>query len=122
MVDPSLITDSLQTVQAGRHLTREQSRAVFEEILSGRVADEAIIEWLKALTAKGETIEGVGGAAAVLSEKARRGQAHGEAIDTCGTGGDGISTFNASTAAAIIAAATGTVVAKHGNRSNLRVS
>ncbi len=122
MSDPNEIFAFIDLVQTGRHLTREQSRYVFEQIMSGHVAEEPMGEFLAALAKKGETVDEIAGAADVMNAKVTRVRCDGDCIDTCGTGGDGISTFNASTAAAIIAAAAGAIVAKHGNRTNTRVS
>jgi anthranilate phosphoribosyltransferase len=109
-------------VQAGGHLSRERTREVFELIMTGQVEPQAMGELLKTLAAKGETVEEIAGAADVMNEKVTRVRCEADCIDTCGTGGDGISTFNVSTTAAIIAAAAGAVVAKHGNRTNTRAS
>jgi len=77
---------------------------------------------LSLLQAKGVSVEEMAGAALAMRERASGITAPKNAIDTCSTGGNGISTFNISTCAAIIAAAAGAVVAKHGNRSNTRKS
>ncbi len=77
---------------------------------------------LAALATKGETVEEIAGAAQAMRDKVTPIHCETDCIDTCGTGGDGISTFNVSTTAAIIAAAAGATVAKHGNRTNTRAS
>lgn len=110
------------TLSARRDLTRGQARSAFEEIMSGTMSDARIGAFLGALCVKGESIDEIVGAAEVLREHCTRIACAAECIDTCGTGGDGVSTFNVSTAAAIIAAAAGAVVAKHGNRSTTRKS
>lgn len=112
----------IEAVQAGRDLTREQMRAAFELIMTGRTAHADLAAFLRALTDKGETVEEIAGAADVMNEKVTRVPCEAECADTCGTGGDGISTFNVSTTAAIIAAAAGAVVAKHGNHTSTRAS
>lgn len=117
-----LILESIAALRAGRDLTREQSRELFEQIMTGQVEPGPMADFLLALTAKGETVDEIAGAADVMNEKVTRVRCEADCIDTCGTGGDGISTFNVSTAAAIIAAAAGATVAKHGNRTNTRVS
>lgn len=122
MLHQSHILEALREVGAGRNLSREQAQAAFDEILSGMTSDDAIAELLTALARKGETPEEIAGAADAISERAVRVACSTDCVDTCGTGGDGISTFNTSTAAAIIAAGAGAVVAKHGNRTNTRVS
>ncbi len=110
------------------HLTRAEARAVMESLLSGSVSDAEIIEFLLALREKGEQVEELVGFAEVMRAKAAQvleqagvranGSRGGEPLlDTCGTGGDGLGTFNVSTATAIVAAAAGVRVAKHGNRS-----
>ncbi len=112
----------IATLQGGANLTRGQAREVFERIMTGQIAAEVMAEFLKALAAKGETVDEIAGAADVMNEKVTRVRCDADCIDTCGTGGDGISTFNVSTTAAIIAAAAGATVAKHGNRTHTRVS
>ncbi|MFQ5412861.1 MAG: anthranilate phosphoribosyltransferase [Phycisphaerae bacterium] len=112
----------LATVVAGRDLTRAEARRTFERILSGAWRADVIGALLSALATKGECVEEVVGAAEAMRANATRIRCDTDAIDTCGTGGDGISTFNVSTTAAIIAAAAGATVAKHGNRSATRAS
>ncbi len=88
-----------------------------EQILAGSVEESTIIQFLKAIYDKGETAEELAGAAKAMRHAMHR--IHCEirpVLDTCGTGGDGTKTFNISTAAAIVLAATGCRVAKHGNR------
>lgn len=116
------IASVIRQVKAGRHLSREQTREVFEQIMTGGVEPEPMGEFLTVLAQKGETVEEITGAADVMNEKVTRVRCDADCIDTCGTGGDGISTFNVSTTAAIIAAAAGATVAKHGNRTHTRVS
>ncbi len=116
------MTDAIARVQAGRHLSREQTREVFERIMTGQVALEQMVEFLRSLAAKGESADEIAGAADVMNDKVTRVRCEADCIDTCGTGGDGISTFNVSTTAALIAAAAGATVAKHGNRTTTRVS
>lgn len=96
----------------------DEMRAVIDLMMQGRCTEEEIALLLTGLAAKGETVDEVAGAAAALRQHmtpirtSRTGVA-----DTCGTGGGGSSTFNVSTTAAIVAAAAGVPVAKHGNRS-----
>ena len=116
------IHETTSYLAAGRHLSREQMREVFELIMTGQVEPGLMAEFLKALAAKGETVDEIAGAADVMNEKVTRVRCDADCIDTCGAGGDGISTLNVSSTAAIIAAAAGAVVAKHGNRTNTRVS
>lgn len=109
-------------VRRGHDLTREQMRIAFERIMNGQVLHGEMAAFLRSLTEKGETVDEIAGAADVLNEKVTRVPCEAECADTCGTGGDGINTFNVSTTAAIIAAAAGAVVAKHGNHTSTRVS
>jgi anthranilate phosphoribosyltransferase len=118
-----LIDRLTATARAGRNLTRQDSAAAFTEIMSGGVADAQIEQFLAALADKGEAVEEIVGAAEIMRRHVTPIEcADPDAVDTCGTGGDGISTFNVSTAAAIVAAGAGATVAKHGNRTNTRKS
>jgi anthranilate phosphoribosyltransferase len=89
-----------------------------EKLMSGKATASQIAAFLTALKAKGETVDEVAGLVSVMRQRAVRIDIEeGDLIDTCGTGGDGSGTFNISTVAAIVAAAAGLKVAKHGNRS-----
>lgn len=116
------IHEIIAHLSAGRHLSREHMREIFELIMTGRVEPGPMGDFLKALASKGETVDEIAGAADVMNEKVTRVRCDADCIDTCGTGGDSISTLNVSSTAAIIAAAAGAVVAKHGNRTNTRIS
>jgi anthranilate phosphoribosyltransferase len=100
-------------------LTREESQSAFEYLMSGSATEAQIGGLLIGLAAKGTTVDELVGAATVLRNKAIPIFAPPQEIiiDTCGTGGDVRGTFNISTAAALIVAAAGVKVAKHGNRS-----
>src|SRR5438477_1280963 len=100
-------------------LTRDEARDAFAHIMSGQATEAQIGGLLVGLAAKGTTVEELVGAATVMREKSIPVGCDGDRviIDTCGTGGDVRGTFNISTAAAIIAAAAGVPVVKHGNRS-----
>ena len=101
-------------------LTRDEAREAFLHVMSGTASESQIAGLLVGLAAKGTTAEELIGAAAVMREKAVPIGCDASAeviLDTCGTGGDVRGTFNISTAAAIIAAACGVKVVKHGNRS-----
>src|SRR3954464_2330352 len=100
-------------------LSRSEAREAFMHIMSGLASDAQIGGLLVGLAAKGSTVEELVGAATVMREKALNIPCpEGDVIiDTCGTGGDVRGTFNISTAAAIIVAAAGVKVVKHGNRS-----
>ncbi len=113
----------LNKVARGHDLTRDETRDAFHRIMSGEVSEVEIAALLTALACKGETVDEIVGAAEAMRAKVTAVQCdEPDAIDTCGTGGDGISTFNISTAAGLVAAAAGATVAKHGNRTNTRVS
>lgn len=90
--------------------------------MTGQVGHDDMAEFLRLLADKGESVEEIAGAADVLNEKVMRVPCEFDCADTCGTGGDGINTFNVSTTAAIIAAGAGAIVAKHGNHTSTRVS
>jgi len=118
-----LIDRMTSAVLAGRDLSRREAADLFTEIMSGRLTDERIERLLAALADKGEAVEEIVGAAEAMRRHAVAVEcADPNAVDTCGTGGDGVSTFNVSTAAAIVAAGAGAIVAKHGNRTNTRKS
>lgn len=103
---------------AGEDLSQEDMATAVGGMMRGEWQDEQIAMLLTALHYKGETVEEVAGAAqAMRHQMTRIRSAHSRLIDTCGTGGDGSRTFNISTAAAIVTAAAGVPVAKHGNRS-----
>lgn len=104
------------------NLSREEARWVFDRIMRGDVAPPAIGALVGALLIKGECVEELVSAAEAMRAAAMPVRCDADCIDTCGTGGDGVSTFNVSTTAAIIAAAAGATVAKHGNRSTTRAS
>jgi anthranilate phosphoribosyltransferase len=101
------------------HLTQQEAYDLMRKMLSGEMDTEGIAEVLRFLRRKGETIaELVGFACALrdLSEPAELDQSQEPVLDTCGTGGDGVNSFNISTATAFVVAGTGLRVAKHGNR------
>lgn len=116
------MTPLLSKLIAGRHLTEDEAHSAFSRIMAGTVSEAEIAGLLVALAARGETADEIVGAARAMRENATPVRCATECIDTCGTGGDGISTFNVSTTAAVIAAACGATVAKHGNRTNTRAS
>jgi len=112
----------IERVESGHVLNRAEAEATMEELLSGRVKTPEMVRLLEALNRRPVEVQELAGFARVMRKHATRVFADGEArpanmIDTCGTGGDGSRTFNISTAAAIVAAAAGARVAKHGNRA-----
>jgi anthranilate phosphoribosyltransferase len=109
-------------LEAARPLSRSEAEALMEELLSGRLETGEIARFLRALNKRPILVAELAGFATVMRRHAERIFADGEPcpeclIDTCGTGGDGFGSFNISTAAAIVAAASGARVAKHGNRA-----
>lgn len=112
------IQQALQKLLDKHDLTHDEMCAVMRQIMSGGATDAQIAGFLIALRCKGETIDEIAAAAEVMRELASKVPVVGEhVIDTCGTGGDGANTFNISTTCALVVAAAGAKVAKHGNRS-----
>ncbi|MES1246876.1 MAG: anthranilate phosphoribosyltransferase [Actinomycetota bacterium] len=113
-----MITDLMARVLDGHDLTRELAREAMQEIMRGDATQAQIAGFLVALRAKGETAEEIAGCAEAMREHVLAVQpTRADLVDTAGTGGDGKSTLNISTAAALVAAAAGAGVAKHGNRA-----
>ena len=114
----NLIADAIRRVVDGRHLERAEMHEIFGEMMDGRATDVQKSALLIALRMKGETSDEITGAAMAMRERVTPLDVERDGlIDTCGTGGDGRGTFNISTIAAIVAAAAGATVAKHGNRA-----
>ena len=112
----------IEQLEAGQLLSRANAEAVMEELLSGRMETAEIVRFLRAVNARPVLVSELAGFASVMRSHAACVFADGEPrpermIDTCGTGGDGFDAFNISTAAAVVAAAAGARVAKHGNRA-----
>lgn len=107
----------LAKVANGEKLNEEQAEQAFDVLMSGQATPSQMGAFLMALRLRGETVDEITGAARVMRSKATGIVAPPHAVDTCGTGGDGSGTFNISTGAAIVAAACGAIVAKHGNRA-----
>lgn len=100
-----------------KDLNQQEAAEVMEAAMEGKLTSAQIASFLTALTMKGETAEEITGMARVMRAKSRKVRAPADAVDTCGTGGDGLGTFNVSTTAALITAGAGVSVVKHGNRS-----
>lgn len=111
--------DALNQVLSRQDLSHAQMLAVMQQVMAGELTPVQIAALLIALRMKGETVDEIAAAATVMRELSTKVQVHDtqHLVDTCGTGGDGIQTFNVSTVSAFIAAAAGAKVAKHGGRS-----
>lgn len=113
-----MIKDAIQQVVAGKDLSYQKTAAAINEIMTGQVSDIQIAAFLTALTAKGETIDEIAGAAAAMRSQALKFKKPAKpSLEIVGTGGDQAHTFNISTTSAFIAAAAGIPVTKHGNRA-----
>jgi len=113
-----MIREAIQKVVRSEDLTREEAASVMTEIMEGAATPAQIGCFLTALRLKGESVDEITGFAEVMRDKVTRiACAREDVVDTCGTGGDGLLTFNISTCAAFVAAGAGCAVAKHGNRS-----
>ena len=112
-----VVTQAIDRVASGHDLSTDEAASVLREIMEGRVGDVQTAGFLIALRTKGETVDEVAGLAKTMRELALRVDAGQPAlVDTAGTGG-GAPSFNVSTTAALLAAAAGAKIAKHGNRS-----
>jgi anthranilate phosphoribosyltransferase len=107
----------LAAAATGRPLTAAEAEQAFDIMMSGNATPAQIGGFLMALRVRGETVEEITGAVRAMRAKMTRIQAPDGAIDTCGTGGDASGTWNISTGAALVVAACGIPVAKHGNRA-----
>lgn len=113
-----MIRNTLQKVCSKQNLTLEEAQNVFAHVMQGLVNEVELSALLIALKTKGESPDEIAGAAQAMRSAAHPFNAQGlEVVDSCGTGGDGMSTVNISTAAALVAAEAGLHVAKHGNRA-----
>jgi len=112
--------DAIAALAHGRPLTAESVTAAFDVVMRGDASPVQIAALLTGLRVQGETSDVVAGAARALRRAMVRLPLpdHGSIVDTCGTGGGAVSTFNISTAAALVAAGAGVRIAKHGNRSS----
>ena len=107
----------LDKLKKKEHLNFEESKSIFEEIMTGKIKDEQIYNFLTLLSDKGESPDEIAGGVFILRNKAKPVNVQGNIIDTCGTGGDGKNTLNISTASALLLASYGVKVAKHGNKA-----
>lgn len=102
---------------ADQHLSESDAEEAFDAILDGEASEDEIARFLTLLSERGETSEEIAGAARAMRARMIPITAPDNAIDVCGTGGDGHHTLNVSTAVSLVVAATGVPVAKHGNRA-----
>lgn len=107
----------LSKLTSGASLTRAEAKSAFGSIMSGEAEPLQVAAMLTSMSQRGETIEEIVAGAEVMRSHATHITAPDDAVDTCGTGGSGIDSFNISTAAAFISVAAGIPVAKHGNRA-----
>jgi anthranilate phosphoribosyltransferase len=113
-----MIKEAIDKAVRNIDLREAEMMAAMEEIMGGEATPAQIGAFITALRIKGETVEEVTGAARIMRQKATRVNACATTIvDTCGTGGDKLNTFNISTTTAFVVAAAGIIVAKHGNRA-----
>jgi anthranilate phosphoribosyltransferase len=113
-----MIAAAIRDVVEGRNLSRDTTFEVFSALMDGQLSDIQKAAFLTAMRMKGETAEEITGAAQAMRLRVTPLDLDGlRLVDTCGTGGDGHGTFNISTTAALVAAAAGATVAKHGNRA-----
>jgi anthranilate phosphoribosyltransferase len=113
-----VIQQSVARLLDGHDLTREEACGTMAVIMAGEATQAQIAGFLVALRAKGETAEEIAGCAEAMREHVLRvSPTRTDLVDVVGTGGDGANTYNISTAAALVAAAAGAAVAKHGNRA-----
>src|SRR6266705_4809719 len=109
--------ETLSKLVRGENLTEHEAAFAFEVIMRGDATPSQIAGFVVALRMKGETVEELTGFARTARAVATPIRVAGALLDTCGTGGDGLATFNISTLSAIVAAGCGARVAKHGNRA-----
>ena len=113
-----MITSAIKQLVEGRDLSGEEAHVAMMQVMSGDASPAQIAAFLVALRMKGETPDEIAGCArAMRAHVTPATPTHSDLVDTCGTGGDGSDTFNISTSAALVAAAAGAVIAKHGNRA-----
>ncbi len=113
----SSLTPVLGKLAKGEALSADEAEGAIGSMMDGAASEAEIGAFLMALHQRGETVAEILGGARALRARVRSVEAPADAIDTCGTGGDGAHTLNISTAAAFVAAGAGAVVAKHGNRA-----
>jgi anthranilate phosphoribosyltransferase len=118
-MEAHMIREAIACLVGGGSLSEEEAAGAMEEIMTGAATPSQLGAFLTALRIKGETIDEITGLARTMRDHARHVPLPEgvQAVDTCGTGGDGSGTFNVSTAAGLLVSALGQPVAKHGNRA-----
>jgi len=111
------VANILKTVSIGKSLTIDEANQFMDALMSGTVSPIQTAGLLAAMTVRGESVDEIVGFAKAMRRQSKVLVVPQNVIDTCGTGGDGADTFNISTTAAIVSAAAGAFVAKHGNRA-----
>jgi len=111
------IKEMIREAAMGRALSLDQAKIAFDIMMSGDATPSQMGGLLMALRVRGETVDEITGGAMAMRSKMVKIKAPDHAIDTCGTGGDASGTYNVSTAASLVVAASGVTVAKHGNRA-----
>ena len=109
--------DYIKSIKDLSDLNTEDSENAFDQILLQNIEENKIIDFLTSLSKKGESVDEIFGAVKSIKKKAKIIKGFRNSFDTCGTGGDGTKTFNISTICAIVTAASGVCVAKHGNKA-----
>jgi anthranilate phosphoribosyltransferase len=113
-----VITEAIKTLVEGHDLSGEETHIAMMQVMSGDASPTQISAFVVALRMKGETPDEIAGCARAMRAHVTPARpSRPDLVDTCGTGGDGLNTFNISTSAALVAAAAGATVAKHGNRA-----
>ena len=114
-----MIKEAIQLLIERKELPFEVAQQSMREIMGGDATPAQVGAFLTSLRMKGETVEEITAFALVMRENVVRINPHviGRTVDTCGTGGDNVKTFNVSTTSALVAAGSGITIAKHGNRS-----
>ena len=107
----------IKNINAGINLTFEESKSIFLNIMSGKIKENLIFDFLTSLSKKGETADEIAGGVYVLRQKSLKVKTSNDIIDTCGTGGDGKNTLNISTASSLLLASMDIKIAKHGNKA-----
>ena len=112
-----MIREAIAMAASGTDLSEAEAAAVMMEIMEGQATPAQLGAFLVALRIKGESVSEITGMARVMRSKSLRVELDGGLLDTCGTGGDGLGTFNVSTAVVFVCAGADVKVAKHGNRA-----